>query len=80
MAVKKSQVEDKALHSDKEREVRNMEPQNKERKVSKMEHQSKGREVPKMEHQKEFNYPEHNITVKAKSKKEADKKLNELIN
>jgi hypothetical protein len=68
MAVKKSQIEDKSLHSGKEQEV------------PKMEHQDKEQPVRKMEHQKEFNYPEHNITVKAKSKKEADKKLNELIN
>jgi len=27
----------------------------------------------------EFNYPEHNITIKASSKKEADNKLRELI-
>lgn len=34
----------------------------------------------KKEKGREFNYPEHNITVKAKNKKEADKKLKELIN
>jgi hypothetical protein len=34
----------------------------------------------KKEPGREYNYPEHNITVKAKSQKEADKKLNELIN
>lgn len=28
----------------------------------------------------EFNYPDHNITIKASSKKEADEKLKELIN
>ena len=28
----------------------------------------------------EFNYPEHNITIKASSKEEADKKLKEIIN
>ena len=62
MAVKKSQIEDKALKPDKE-----------------TEDVSESRESKK-EAGREYNYPEHNITVKAKSKKEADKKLNELIN
>lgn len=62
MAIKKSQIEDKALRPDKEKEDI---PKDQESK------KEKGRE---------FNYPEHNITVKAKNKKEADKKLNELKN
>jgi len=62
MAVKKSQIEDKALRPDKENEDI---PETREN---------------KKEPGREYNYPEHNITVKAKSKKEADKKLNELIN
>jgi type IV secretory pathway VirB4 component len=62
MAVKKSQIEDKSIKPDKEKED-----------VS-------GNRESKKEKEKEFNYPEHNITVKAKSKKEADKKLKELIN
>ena len=33
----------------------------------------------KSDGQIEFNYPDHNITIKASNKKEADYKLKELI-
>ncbi len=64
MAVKKSQIEDKALRPDKEVQSERI----------------KNKEEKKNEKKQEFNYPEHGITVKATSKKEADKKLKEIIN
>lgn len=42
--------------------------------------EDKGIRPNKSDNQVEVNYPEHNITIKASSKEEADEKLKELIN
>ena len=63
MAIKKSQIEDKALRPDMEEP--SALPEKREE---------------KRERGKEFNYPEQKVTVKARNKQEADKKLKEIIN
>lgn len=63
MAIKKSQIEDKALKP--EEEVQSDTVENKE---------------SKKRNEKEFNYPDQRLTVRARSKKEADKKLREITN
>ncbi len=62
MAIKKSQIEDKAL---KPEEAQSDIIENKE---------------SKKRNEKEFNYPDQRLTVRARNKKEADKKLREITN
>ena len=73
MAIKKSQIEDKSAYAKA--------PVDKAIKPDKeTENNLFEKKEDKKERGKEYNYPEHNVTVKAKNKKEADKKLNELKN
>lgn len=72
MAIKKSQIEDKSAYAKA--------PVDKALKPDKEKEDIPEVRENKKEPGREYNYPEHNITVMAKSKKEADKKLNELIN
>ena len=73
MAIKKSQIEDKSAYAkapvDKalkpEEEAQSETVENKE---------------IKKRNEKEFNYPNQGLTVRARNKKEADKKLKEITN